>query len=69
MTIYPSRICFRAVVVPSLTPGSYNGKEVIEVDVLVVVPSLTPGSYNKALKASSMLNVVVPSLTPGSYNV
>ena len=35
------------VVVPSLTPGSYNSGLVIVTGCLVVVPSLTPGSYNR----------------------
>ena len=57
-----------SVVVPSLTPGSYNENVVDPFGKRVVVPSLTPGSYNDTSLRSVGVQVVVPSLTPGSYN-
>ena len=60
---------WKTVVVPSLTPGSYNDSEAQRVVLDVVVPSLTPGSYNFARLTSPCASVVVPSLTPGSYNM
>ena len=56
------------VVVPSLTPGSYNHCAQTRLQPDVVVPSLTPGSYNQQAILSAHWQVVVPSLTPGSYN-
>ena len=60
--------CYVKVVVPSLTPGSYNLYGIGQSKNIVVVPSLTPGSYNALLGTVRARNVVVPSLTPGSYN-
>ncbi len=58
------------VVVPVLTPDSYNPACLMKHGgaSVVVVPVLTPDSYNKAKYHSCLWSVVVPVLTPDSYN-